>query len=76
MKAALNVDCRQLLVLASVVRSELGAFKREVSIFGVFLRMRRHKLARGHGHCAGDKGGEPGDQDIAAAAVRCGDAQH
>jgi hypothetical protein len=53
-EAAPNVDCRQLLVLASVVGSEFGAFEREVSLLGVLLRRHRHILARSIRHRAGN----------------------
>ena len=38
-ETAINIDFRQLLVLAFVVRSKLRAFEREISVLGVLLRM-------------------------------------
>jgi hypothetical protein len=75
-KAALDIDRRQLGVFALVVRLQLAAFEIQVRSFRIGLRMHGNIFACGHRHRAGDKTGDARHQHAASRAVRGCDAKH
>ena len=72
-QATTDVDRRQLLSLARVVRLSSVRSRSSVSLLGVRLRADRDVLSGGHRHGPRDQAGDPGDQYVAVTRFRGGD---
>ena len=76
LETAPDIDLLELVALAHRVRLQLPALQLDIGLFGIRLGVDRHILARRHGHGPSHQSGNPGDQNAAMGAIRCGDTQH